>query len=1656
MGIVIMGYGGNCLKEYYLPPINNSDYSVILEKELYQQNDNTEVLLEVLDGRWYLVRSDAYQIQTETGADAAGQELRGGMRFLLRLKNSYKITLLVFEADELFQLYTKYDISGVDYISIGSDGGNMISYSVETYISQNHAYLYRDNGRWFLEDISSNGTYMDSRRIQGRYMLQFGDCITIFGLRLFFLNDVLAVGRIAGELSVRKELPECILENRKKGRTESRKKKVYFKRSPRIVEHLFDETIDIESPPQKTASKKKPLLMTIGPCFTMAIPMLLGCSMSVFSAISRGSNSGIYMFTGIVTAVSSAAIGTVWALMNLNYTKKEEFEAEELRYNAYGQYLIEKTEYIEQKYNETISLLYRNCISGEECCRYQKYDVNLWNRNQEHEDFLSVRMGIGNLPFQADIHIQPPKFSLLKDDLSEKPQEIQDNFRMLYNVPVCIDLPEKNLIGVIGGAKKQGAYEVIKNIVAQISVQNCYTDVKLGFIYQKNSEEDSKRWEFARWLPHVWMGDKKTRLIAENKNDVGDIGYELSRTLRMREEGETSEKGALPRPYYILIISDMELLEGELLEKYVLNPKPEYGLTTFLLVERYEELPNSCQTIIQNDGKIQGTYELSDGIVHKIAFDYVDTKNLEALSRMLSDITVQENEQGGSVPNQLDFFEMYNIDSLEELHVEERWRKNRTYESLKALIGKKSGGADCYLDIHEKYHGPHGLVAGTTGSGKSETLQTYILSLAVNFSPDDVGFFIIDFKGGGMANLFSNLPHMVGKISNLSGNQVRRAMISIKSENMRRQRLFNEHSVNNINLYTRLYKNGEASIPIPHLFIIIDEFAELKREEPEFMKELISVAQVGRSLGVHLILATQKPSGTVDDNIWSNSKFRLCLRVQDRQDSNDMLHKPDAAYITQAGRGYLQVGNDEIYELFQSGYSGAVFEGNGKGAKSSIATMVTLTGKAALVGNTAKKKKKDAQKKEWLTALMEMMLEAMADISCSQAEAKHMDVLPEKLVDKIYEKLEASRYDYERSSHQIERIKDYLSVWPEGVGTEVTVPQAVEEAVRSADIKDKKLPELKEKTQLEAVIEYLQETAGNNHYRNSIQLWLPILPSELYLEQLGLPEENPGQSGRWNLEAAVGIYDDPENQSQKPLTVSFSENGHYAVCGMVATGKSTFLQTLLYALYQKYTPEELNVYGLDYSSRMLEPFKKAPHTGGIVYDTEEERTKRLFHMLERMMTQRKELLKGGNYAQYVQVHGTVLPAVLIVIDNFAGFKEKTANKYEDTLIRLSREGVGYGMFLMISAAGFSASEIQSRIGDNLRSVIALNMGDKFKYVDVLRTTKIDVLPEADVYGRGLAVVKGRILEYQTALAVQAEDDYKRLAAIEKFCEEKREEWKGPAAVRIPEIPEKPVLSEFAVQEDYLQTAAQTRYLPVGYDVTDASVVSVDLWNTFCYLITGKGRTGKTNYMKILLKAASTKKGEICIIEQERQELKKAAEQVGASYLSAPEEIYMYFKGTIPMFKERNSKKRAYLEAGMDEEEICRKMEEETPIFIFVANLEQFIQTAYKPLEQKGSMYAYLENITEKGSCHGFYFFACLNTENAASMYGKKIYSNMVGYRTGVHLGGNTAQQKVFSFSNIPYAEQNKAMRPGIGLYPSYEDSGTAKKLVIPLAKGAEI
>lgn len=1586
--MILMVYNRRQCREFLLPNLRNADYEILLPWQEYGLTRRGPICLEVTKKGWVLDSTEDYQVR-KNGQDVLNCLLKDQDILELRLVDGNSVKVIVADADLSFIITRKYDLSGMSQVSIGKTDGNIIRYDFRDLISGCHAELIRHSDGWYLTDRSSNGVFCGEGRIQGSRRLDFFEHLNIFGLHLVFLGDILAVGTYYGSLSVREDIlkRKSFGENENTGtdRAEAEQNAVrdagrerirneepeYFNRSPRDLPSLYTEPVEIEGPPAPKDLKQRPWFLVVGPSFTMAIPMLLGCGLAIWGSSMRGMASGAFMYTGLITAVGSAALGAFWAMTNMKYSRAEQQEDEEHRFNAYSNYLVRMTESLEQKYEYNGSVMRQMYPSARTCASYGKDSAQLWNRNHTHGDFLFQRLGIGEVPFQTEIIVPKEKFTLQNDSLLKKPQMIREQFRILRQVPVGISLLKKQLVGLVGGKGKKGSVEMMHSIVAGLAAAHCYTDVKFVFLYDGQKERESA-WECMRWFPHVWSEDRQTRYMAADEVERRDILFALSNILRARmQSGEGGRKKGIPKPYYILFISDPGLLEDELLARYVYEPAPEYGFTTFLMTESVEQLPNACEDIIENDGHFQGFYNLLEGQMERkpVQLDKVSEEDLERMGRTLADIQVNETETTSEIPTTLDFFSMYGVKRLEEFQVAERWKKNRTYNSMKALIGKKSGNMDCCLDVHEKYHGPHGLVAGTTGSGKSETLQTYILSLALNFSPEDVSFFIIDFKGGGMANLFSDLPHMAGQISNLSGNQIRRAMISIKSENLRRQRIFTEYGVNNINLYTRLYKSGEAKEPVPHLFIIIDEFAELKKEEPDFMRELISVAQVGRSLGVHLILATQKPSGTVDDNIWSNSRFRLCLRVQDRQDSNDMLRRPDAAFITQTGRGYLQVGNDEIYELFQSGWSGAPYEEDTDGSETA-AVMLTRTGKESLAVSRMRRFRKEAGR--------------------------------------------------------------------------VGAPGKTEEKTR--DI-----------TQLEALVEYLKNVAGQEGYRKAGQLWMPVLGEEIFLDSVRKQfeeERHSQEDGRkkWSLKVPVGIYDDPERQRQAPFVVDLAEGGDLAVCGSVVSGKSTFLQTMLYSLITTYSPDVLQCYILDFSSRMLAPFENAPHVGGIIYDNQEDRLGKFMHMLDTLMEERRKRFQGGNFSQYIQAYGQKLSALLVVIDNFAGFREKSGGRYDDAVLRLVREGTGYGIYLAVTSAGYGISEIPGRIADNIRTSIALEQGDKYKYMEIMRATRLPVLPEAGVKGRGLAEIQGRILEFQTALAKEAEDDFARGRAIEEECRRISAEWKGKRPAPIPEIPENPTLGQLEKNEDYQKMIREGRRLPFAYDMETAAVFGIGLKETYCYTISGRAHTGKTNVLRLLIHAAKAMGGELHVIELGQEELKKTAEACGAGYYSEIEEIFGFFKKLTPIFVERNRKKRALFSEGMDEDEIYGRMAEEEPVFIFLGDLKLFFGAVYKADASVGNMSGFMENIMEKGSLHRIYFLGCLKTEDTSSLAAYKAYKSFVSYKKGVHLGGNLSAQKVFSFQNIPYAELGKTMKKGGGYAADEEDETAGIRIAIPLAR----
>lgn len=1561
MSIVLSVYGQQAFNQFLLPSINNSDYQIVLKQSVYGLSSEVSLKLEVLNGRWYLRPSELYSVETisESGSD----DISFGDVFNIRLVSGEQLSVIASESKGVFKIACKYDISNLPVVSIGADPqSNHIGYQ-NTYrnlVSKIHAEIRQIPNGHTITDRSANGTFVNGRRISGSYTLQYGDCINIFGLKIVYLGFIIAVTAYDEDsIHINPGIREYFRTGTANSRSPISRVKQFFHRSPRNYIVLPANTIDIDPPPNPKEGDRRPAWMAIGPSFTMVIPMLLGSLMMITASRMSGGNTSIFMFTGLVTAGGSAIVGVFWAINNMRYAKKMLAEDEARRFQAYSEYIIDKSDEIRREYEKYRTSMYTMYPSAAEVSKYNRSSEALWNRNVSHDDFLAYRLGLGEMDFPTVINVPKERFTLIYDELAKKPTAIKNDYSILYDIPITVDLLKRKLIGIVGGQNKWGAYEIVRTLSTQIAANSCYTDVKLIYIY--NAEKDTENWEYAKWLPHVWSEDKKVRYIATNKNEASDVFFELMQIFRRRVEEENSytirNKVTVPKPYYIMIVSDIEMLEGELITKYMYSQAPELGLTSLILTEGIEQLPNECTYVIQNDARIKELHDLSNNETKKIKFDAMDCMTLEYFARRLAPIEVKEVEVGKDVPDGITFFEMYGAKTFKDFNVSERWLKNRNYENMRALIGVKGGGVPCYLDVHEKYHGPHGLVAGTTGSGKSETLQTYLLSLAINFSPDDVAFFLIDYKGGGMAGLFDNLPHLAGSISNLSGNQIRRAMISIKSENKRRQRIFNENGVNNINNYTKRYKLGEVSLPIPHLFIVIDEFAELKREEPEFMKELISVAQVGRSLGVHLILATQKPAGTVDDNIWSNSKFRLCLRVQDQQDSKDMLHKADAAFITQAGRGYLQVGNDEIYEMFQSGYSGAPYDANAMDSEN-VVSMISINGS-----------------------------------------------------------------------------ESYVSTGEKAKETGKTV------------------------TQLDAVIDYLAKHSEMNGYRQQSRLWMPLLPEVLYLKDLNgymarqyNGEAWPANSGRFSLMTQIGMCDDPVNQAQMPFEIDFATAGHIAVIGNITSGKSTFIQSLLYAIMCRYSPEMVNFYAIDYSSQMLASIEEAPHTGGVIFENEPEKINKFFYLFEQIIEERKKLLRGGNFAQFVQVNGYKIPAIIITIDNYGSFREKTNQKYDDKILALAKEGVGYGIYLFLSASGVTASELPMKLADNIKTMICLNLNDKYSYSEALRYSHLEVMPENNIKGRGLCLYNEVPLEFQTALSVEAADDFTRGEIIKRVCLDMKQHFSGALPRQIPVIPEKPLWADFEALDDVKEMQKTDRFMAIGYDMVSAAVYGIDLSKIYTYLVAGRARTGKTTLLKAIARSAAMKRGKVAIIEHGSIDLKSTAARIGAQYISDVKEQAEFFKNLVDPFKQRNIKKRDLIAKDMDEMEIWEEMQSEEPVFIIVSDMTSFVKSIYNREEGLLQIDGFFENIAEKGKLHNIYFFIGVNPDETSDIVSRKAYTCLMSYKTGMHLGGNIGSVRYFDYSNFDFKEQAKVLKPGTGMVPMGNDD-TVKYVVLPNVKG---
>ena len=686
-----------------------------------------------------------------------------------------------------------------------------------------------------------------------------------------------------------------------------------YHRSPRIIYRSSEDKILINPPgaePQKPSDEL--LKLIIPPLIMVGVTLLI----TIFQP------RGLY----IIATVSMSVVSVIFSVQGFFKNRKKYKEDKKERVELYHLYLKDKAKDLEQLSRKQREGMFYHFPAIEDLTKMVKrYDSRIYEKTPLHFDFLAYRLGLGKVPTSYELKYGQEERSGKKDALEEEGYALFQAHQKIDNLPIVASL-NRGPVGYVG--PRPIVLEQLQLLVAQLAVFHSYHDLTIIPIIP---EEEKESWDWMRWLPHATLQDMNVRSFVYNQRTRDQVLNSLNQILKLRKAQKEEEKAndtKIFHPHYVVLITDETLILDHVIMEFFREDPTELGCSIIYVADVLSSLSENIQTVISIKDRNQGQLLLQEGVLREFDFQldhFPEGYDKEAISRGLAPLKhIQQLKS--SIPDSVTFLEMYQAETFSDLKVLSRWESHAPYQSLAVPIGLRGKDDLVYLNLHEKAHGPHGLIAGTTGSGKSETIQSYILSLAVNFHPHDVAFLLIDYKGGGMANLFKDLPHLLGTITNLDGAQSMRALASINAEIHRRERLFGQYGVNHINQYQKKFKLGEATEPLPHLFLISDEFAELKVNQPDFIKELVSIARVGRSLGVHLILATQKPSGVVDDQIWSNSRFKLALKVADRGDSMEMLRTADAAQITQTGRAYLQVGNNEVYELFQTAWSGADYQ----------------------------------------------------------------------------------------------------------------------------------------------------------------------------------------------------------------------------------------------------------------------------------------------------------------------------------------------------------------------------------------------------------------------------------------------------------------------------------------------------------------------------------------------------------------------------------------------------------------------------------------------------------------------------------------------------------------------------------------------------------
>lgn len=942
-----------------LPSKVNGQYNIIRNS-----NGTTEFITNATEknGQWVISENNEIELFSQENITIKESPLIPNSIFRINLKATNEVMMLFVEADDHgIQDFIKYDISNSNIITIGSDADCDFVYNTNLPECEIRIRLemIRQNNIILVQSLTNVFSYADEKYFK-ECEITYGSTIYILGLKIIVGKDFLMINNPNDQLRSNYPLwhwnPVIINENVEEASMDD----MLFSCSPRTDKLDFiPKQIVIESPPSIYEPDQQPAILMVGPAMTMAGASVLTSMVSVTNIINNNGDM-LTALPSMVMAGSMVLGSLVWPLLSRRNQDIQTKRKNLLAYQNYKEHLDRVKNRIQVEINDETKYLKAVNPTLEECRNLiTTRSASLWKRSLYDDDFLNVLLGYGNRPLLGKI--QFPNISELGqiDSCKKELALLQNEKWELSDVPYALSLKNHNITGIVG--KRKDVLSLMQGMLIELAALHNYNELKMIII----ADEEEHEWDCCKWLPHCWNNTRTMYYIARNTEETKAISQYLDYIISTRKELDDNNI-EFASPYYLIIAASRKLAEKSSIIKdyYTMRRNIHIGMIALYNEEKY--LPNTTTSVVT----IKDTKELQVKNLKELSLSMDSLRDAISNSDSPEDLFIQLDnvkldivESGNNLPESISFFDMFQIAQPVQYDFIESWKQSNPVKSLATPIGIDENGYMIQLDIHEKAHGPHGLIAGTTGSGKSEFIISYIASLAMRFNPEEVSFILIDFKGGGMADVFMDLPHLAGSITNLDGNELNRSLFAIQSELEKRQTLFKETSeklkISNIDIYKyqSLRREGRVKKALPHLIIISDEFAELKQQHSEFMEQLIRIARIGRSLGVHLILATQKPDGVVDDQIRSNVKFSICLKVQDQADSKSVIGVPDAASLINAGRFYLKVGMNEVFELGQSGWSGAPYIPQEYYKKTIDESLIIVDGQQQIKLNAAQKKK---------------------------------------------------------------------------------------------------------------------------------------------------------------------------------------------------------------------------------------------------------------------------------------------------------------------------------------------------------------------------------------------------------------------------------------------------------------------------------------------------------------------------------------------------------------------------------------------------------------------------------------------------------------------------------------------------------------------------